>query len=486
MANRVLSGLSWTAGSSLARNLVSLLQITILTRILAKSDFGLLAVANLFVNFTTMFLDMGISTGIMYRKDTTKRVYSSLFWLNVLTGTVLTLVLILAAPLLTKAYHSDDLTNVIRLLSLGLLLNSLGSQQRIVCQKEFLFKRIALIEIAASLVTFAVAFITARNGCGVYSLAYSSIAGVIVNNLSHLFLGLTRNHGLSFHFNLKETFPYLKIGIWQIGSSILDFLSRELDVFIVSATLGLEFLGVYSIAKKIPTVLYSFVSPIVSKVVTPLFATINDNIQKLKEKYLLITKAISWYAFPMYLAIAAVAPTVMKVAFGQEYVEGAPVLSVFCIIYAFNSIWTICGSLQTALGRTDIGFYWTVYRIISTAVVYYFSSRMGINAFLIGMLVLLAINTIVGWRMQYKAMIGVRLFEYFDSFFIALLVSGALALTAGLIDYQPDVTYSIVAGILMLVLFLAIMLVTRERRYVEVVCSQVGITLPEAVRKHLS
>lgn len=484
MANKVLSGLSWTTASSLARNLVSLLQITILTRLLAKSDFGLIAIANLFITFTTMFLDMGISVGIMYKKDTTKKVYSSLFWLNIITGVCLSSILILISPFLTRSYDSSDLTNVIQLLSLGIFLNSIGSQQRTISQKEFLFKRIAIIEIISSVITFAVAFVTAKMGYGVYSLAYSSLAGGIVNNISHLILGLARNHSLLFHLKIKETFPYLKIGVWRIGSSILDFFSRELDVIIISATLGLEFLGVYSIAKKIPTVLYGFVSPIVSKVVTPLFATINDNIPKLKEKYLLITKAISWYAFPMYLIIAAVSPTVMQVVFGPEYVDGALVLSVFCIIYAFNSKGTICGSLQTALGRTDIGFYWTIYRIISTAVVYYFSSKMGIDIFLIGMLVLLAINTVVGWRMQYKTMIGVSFLEYLDSFYIALLVIGSLALVAGFINFEPNLVYAIVAGVCMIALYILIMFMTRERHFVNIICMHLGITIPKPIKKY--
>ena len=118
MANKVISGLGWTTASSLARNIVSLLQITILTRLLAKSDFGIIAIANLFISFTTMFLDMGISVGIMYKKDTTKRTYSSLFWLNIFTGIALTGILLVVSPLLTKPYNSDVLTNVVQLLAL--------------------------------------------------------------------------------------------------------------------------------------------------------------------------------------------------------------------------------------------------------------------------------------------------------------------------------------------------------------------------------
>jgi len=85
-------------------------------------------------------------------------------------------------------------------------------------------------------------------------------------NVTHLIIGLLKDSRLHFHFAFSETIPYLKIGIYQVGSSILDFVTRELDILIISATLGLEFLGVYNIAKRVPTAIYSFIQPIVGRV----------------------------------------------------------------------------------------------------------------------------------------------------------------------------------------------------------------------------
>lgn len=485
MANKLVKGFGWTTSSSLVRNIVSLLQITILTRILAKSDFGTIAIANLFVSFTSMFLDMGISVGIMYRQDTTKNEYSSLFWLNIFTGIFLTSILFLLTPVLTKAYDSEDLNNVIRLLCFTIFVNSLGAQQRTVCQKRFLFKRLALIEIISSVITFSVAWITARKGYGVYSLAYSTLAGSVFNNFAHLTIGLIKDNRIGFHFKLKETFPFLKIGVYSIGSHVLDFFSRELDIIVVSATLGLEFLGVYSIAKKIPTVIYGFFNPIVSKVITPFLAEINQNIGKVKENYLLITKGISWFAFPVYFLIAAAAPTEMQVVFGNEYVEGALVLSVFAIQYAFNSINTICGSLQTALGRTDIGLYWTIYRIASTAVIYFVTAQFGITVFMLGILGHVFLNVVICWRMQFYNMVKVTFREYISSFGISFVLAGVLCLIMGVLHYAPSLLYVVLCGVAVVAIFIFILLKTSEKEHIILFLQKTGIKVPKVFNSAL-
>ena len=82
MANRVTKGIIWTTLSSILRNVVSLLQIAILTRFLLKEEFGIIAIANMFLAFTTMFLDMGMAAGIIHKQNITKKEYSSIFWLN--------------------------------------------------------------------------------------------------------------------------------------------------------------------------------------------------------------------------------------------------------------------------------------------------------------------------------------------------------------------------------------------------------------------
>ena len=214
MANNIVRGIGWSTISSIARNGVSLLQIAILTRFLEKEDFGIIAIAMLFVGFTQLFLDMGISAGIIHRQNITNKEYSSLFWLNIFVGTFLTLILYILSPFLTAGYNSKELTEIVQMLCFSILINAFGTQQRTYCQKKLYFKRIALLEILSAITTFTVAILTAHYGFGAYSLAYSTLAGAIVLNVCHFIIGLIKDSRLSFHFNLNETKPFLKIGIY--------------------------------------------------------------------------------------------------------------------------------------------------------------------------------------------------------------------------------------------------------------------------------
>lgn len=479
MAHRILKGLGWTSVSSLIRNIVLILQVSILTRILDKNDFGIIAVANLFISFTNIFLDLGLSIGIIHTKRISNKIYSSLFWLNIISGSVLTLILFFLAPIVTASYQSKELTKIVQLLCFTIFLNALGTQQRTVCQKNFLFKRLAIIEIITSIITFAMAFITAKIGFGVFSLAYSTLAGGLFLNLSHLIVGIIKEHRITFHFCIKETYSFLKIGTYAIGSSIMDFLARELDIIIVSSMLGLEFLGVYSIAKKIPVAIYSFINPIMIKVVTPLLAEINNNLSLIKEYFLLITKGISWVSTPIYMIMAALAPTIMQIVFGPEFVEGAIVLAVFAIQYAFNSKSSICGSLQTALARTDIGLYWTFYRIISTALIYYITAAYGIKIFLCGIIVHVFINIFVAWRIQYYNMIKVSLPEYIDSWIRPFGIAGVLATIIAILYFKPSLLYSILAILLFIGIYIVMLLYSRDLKGIFEIMNKLGIKTPD-------
>lgn len=476
MANRVVRGIGWTTASSVFRNLAHLLQLAILTRLLDKADFGIVAIAQLFVGFTALFLDMGISVGIIHRQIITNKEYSSLFWLNIIFGVVLTSGLFFLAPFITAGYHSQELTIVVQLICFTIFLNALGTQQRTYCQKKTFFGRLAIIEIIGALITVIVAVVTAVMGYGVFSLAYSTLAGAFFMNVTHLLIGLVKDSRLNFHFSLSETIPFLKIGIYQVGSSILDFLTRELDILIISVTLGLDFLGVYNIAKRVPAAIYSFIQPIVVRVFAPLLAEKQDDINLLKSNYMKLSKALSWISFPMYLLLAALSPTVISVVFGTSYLEGVPVMMVFCLRYAFNGVNGVCGALQTATGRTDIGLIWTVYLVASTAIVYYFASMLGVVTFLCSICLLTFINVYMVWFIQFRPMVNVKLKEYLTIYTRSFVICIILSIVVYAVYSGPSISYAVCSSIVFVFLFAYIILKTADGK--EVVKMMKTIKIP--------
>lgn len=418
-------GMVWTTSSNIIRSLVSLFQVSILTRHIAMEDFGTLAIATVFIGFTQLFLDLGISAGIMHKQDATRDQLSSLFWLNIITGVLLTVVLISLASLVSTFYKDQELTPIIMLLSLSVFFASLGSQHRTIQQKEMRFRYMAIIEIISSVITMSIAVMLALKGYGVYSLVYSTLVGVAILNLLYLTIGLSKDRNIYFHFRLIDTYPFLKIGVFSIGSRVLDYFSREIDIIFIGASFGKDILGLYTLCKKIVQMLYSVINPIITKILTPLFAKLQTDKNIISVVYYKLIETLAITNFPIYFLVSIFSKTIIITLYGDKYADGAFVLSILAIYYGILSISNPVGSLQIALGRTDIGFYWTIYRVISTVAVVYIASYFNINTLVILLLILAIINTVAIWRYQIFIMIRMRFKNFLSAIlkpFLAIIV----------------------------------------------------------------
>jgi len=408
-----IGGMVWTTTSTVIRSLVSLLQVSILTSYLAKEDFGVVAICNLFIGFTQIFLDMGISVGILHKQDITKEQFSSLFWLNVITGASLTAILCCASPLVAKAYNYPILTNLLIMLSMTVFFSSLGAQHRTVQQKQMRFKYISIIEIVTSLLTIAIAVGLVMNGYGVYSLIYSTLFSALFCNIVFLILGLYKDHNITLHFNIKDTVPFLKIGIFTVGSEVMNYFSREFDVIIISAILGTETLGLYALCKKLIMSLYNAVNPILTKVLTPMLATIQKDVDRLRKVYFDIIQTLAFINYPIYVLVAVFAYGIIKFLYGEQYTEGIHVLGVLAIYYGSLTTGNPIGSLQTATGRTDTGFYWNIFRIIICATAVFVGSQFSLEGVVICLYLFSLLSSPLAWRITIKPLISGGFWEFF-------------------------------------------------------------------------
>ena len=434
-------GMAWTTTSMIIRSVVSLLQISILTRYLDKSEFGLIAIATLFIGFTQIFLDLGLSSGIMHKQNITAKQYSSLFWLNIFTGILLTLILSASAPIIANAYNDPSLIKILILLSLTVFFASLGSQHKTVQQKEMRFKFIAIIEIFTSISTMALAIILAMSGYGVYSLVYSTLFNAILNNLLFLSIGLYNDKNIRFYFRLYETYPFLKIGVFSIGSRVLDYFSREIDVIFISATYGKDILGVYSLCKKLVLALYGTINPIITKVLTPLFAKRQTDKSKIKSVFYNLIETLSLTNFPIYFLVSIFSTGILNFIYGEQYIEGAVILSILSVYYGKLSTGNPIGSLQVALGRTDAGFYWTIFRVLLSFIAIYIGSHYKIEILVACLFIMSFLSNPLAWRITILPLIGGKFWEYFLLSFKPLVVTFVSSIPFYLFLYKTTSIY---------------------------------------------
>ena len=412
--NQVINGVKWTTVGTLAVTISNVLKISILARFLSKDDFGIFAILTFFLGFFNLFSDMGFTTAILHKQNIKKNEYASLYWFNISFCIFLYLMLFLITPIISDFYNEPKLDYLIKVLSLSIIINSIGLQFRTIETKNLSFKLINIFDVIASFVSLLFAIWLAVNGYGVLSLVYSIVLQYIISNCLLFILGL-KNYGLTFYFRFKDLKPFLKIGLFQVGGQTSNFINQNLDILIIGKIFSQEILGGYSLAKQLVFRPAQVINPILTKVAAPALAKFQDNLELLKKNYLKLINIVSSINIITYLMLIIFAPIIVNIFYGGGYTSIVLYVRILCVYMVFRSIGNPIGSLVIATGRTDIEFLWNTLLLILMPFAVYFGSLFGIVAVTISLTVTMMLLFVPSWYFLVRKMTGATLKEYLSA-----------------------------------------------------------------------
>ncbi|MGA7161821.1 MAG: MOP flippase family protein [Bacteroidota bacterium] len=366
LKSAAVSGAKWTTASSIAITLLQFLQVAILARLLSPSDFGLMGMIMVVLGFAQTYMDMGISNAIIHRQDTTRNQLSSLYWLNIFASVVIFAIILLISPLIVGFFREPKIASLLPWSALIFLITPIGQQFQILLQKELSFRVLTVIEVSSGVIGCVTAVSFALGGAGVFSL----IAGQLANTAGRSFMlaaiGLKRWRP-RLHFRTGDLQGYLKFGIYQMGDNSVNYLNSNLDKLLIGSLLGAQSLGYYSIAWNLAIQPVLRINPIVTRVAFPVFAKVQNNIDVLRKGYLNVLKVLSVINFPLLLGMAAIAPVLIPVVFGQKWLPAVGLLQILALVSLLRSIGNPVGSLLLAKGRPDLGFKWNLVLAVTQA-----------------------------------------------------------------------------------------------------------------------
>ncbi len=374
----VISGVKWSAFSAILLAILQVVQLMILTRYLSPSDFGLMAILMVVIGFAQIFIDVGMSNAIIYYSKITRTQLSSLYWVNILMALLLTVVTVVFAPYISVLYNEPRMASLLRDLSLVFILGGMGSQYRVLCQKELMFDKISKVDILSSLVSFVVVVFLIVKGFGLYSLIYSTLLNVALSSLLYMRIGF-RSYGVpSFVLDVRGLKGFFRFGFFQLGERLFIYSHSQIDILLVGKLLGIEAVGIYSLAKTLIMRVVGIINPIVSKVTLPIMSKSKDDSFLLKAYYLNSVKYLALIVAPIFLFISLLSLPIVNVLFGQKWVDVVPVLQVLSFYGFFRAIGNPIGSLVLAKGRADIGFFWNLAMLFCVPLSILCGSYMGL------------------------------------------------------------------------------------------------------------
>lgn len=406
LKHHAVHGVKWIGLSSFVTSAFQFIQVAVLTRFLSPSDFGLMAMAMVVVGIVQAFNDMGISNAIIQRQDTTRDRLSSLFWLEIAAGLVLFLLTLLITPVTVWFYKEPSLTGVMLWISIIFLLTPPGQLYLVLLQKDLQFRKLATIEILASLGSLIVTISAAYFRMGAMALVIGQIIYFGLRSLQFVIAGLPkwRPH---LHFRASDLSGYLGFGLYQMGERTVTYLSINIINLIIGRYLGADILGRYAVAYQMIVYPVLRISSVIMTVSFPILSKFQDKNDLLRRGYLHMSRVISFTLVPMLFAIFAAAPAFIPLLLGPGWSDVTPIFQILCVVALFKVLGSTTVPTYLAKGRADLGFTWNFIVAIVNGIVFYLLAGYGIIVLAlsfaaISLLQYLVMQTITGLMIELK------------------------------------------------------------------------------------
>jgi len=367
----VIGGLKWTAASHVVARLLSLITSVVLARLLAPSDFGLVAMAMVILGFVDLFSSLGTAAAVIRQKTLPQDLLSSLFWTNVLFGLFATGMLILLAPLAAAFYREARLTSVMQWLALTLGLAGFRSVPQALMQRDFAFERLAKLEIGSSCIGLLVGVGAALFGFGVWSLVVQSL---VMNIFLTCMIWLANPWRPQFVWKWTSLKGVASFSLNLTAYNVFNYFARNADNFLIGRYLGVQSLGYYDLAYRCLLYPLAAIASTVGRVILPAYSRIQDDNAQFRAAFLKIASIIAVIAFPAMVGLAAVCEPFVLTVFGVKWAPIVPVLMILAPVGAAQSVISTIGNIYQAKGRTDLMFKWGA-----------FAGSLSVIAFIIGL-----------------------------------------------------------------------------------------------------
>jgi O-antigen/teichoic acid export membrane protein len=347
-------GVFWVGGAQVFRQILGLITSVVLARLLAPTDFGLIALAYVFIELGQVFADFGVGAAVIQAKDVTRKVLSSAFWANVVVGCALMVIMLGAAPAVGYVYTDSRVAWVLASLSLTLLFSGMVVVPRATLYKDLRFNLAVKAQMIGSLVGAAVAISMAWFGMGVWSLVAQPICGSIITLTLTLRYARWRPY---WEYSWNDIRGLAKFSADVLGMSVVGHINNNADKLLVGKFLGNASLGFYSLAFQLMLYPMTHVASVIMRVLFPTLSALQDDLPRFRNAYLKATAAIALITFPLMIGLLIVSRDFVEVVFGDKWLPMVPVLQVLCLVGMGKSVATTVGAVYLSTAHTRENFY---------------------------------------------------------------------------------------------------------------------------------
>ena len=343
-----------------------------------------------FTGFATVFSDLGFGASLVQKLDLNQHHKNAVFWISVAAGALITLIVVAAAPFIAAFYGVPALQPLTVAISFIFFINAFATVKVALLQKAMDFRKLAAAQLTGTVLSGIVAICLAFNGFGVWSIVAMYVANAIVF-VAILWIITPWRPDFSVRWNALKDLSKFSRNL--LGFSAFNYWTRNGDNLLVGRYAGSAALGIYARSYTILLLPVWQVSGVISNVMFPALSAIQKDVERVKDMYLRSISVISLITFPLTLGLLVVSQSFVLALFGDKWVAMIPILQVFCLLGALQSIGTTVGWIYQSQGRTD-----TMFRVgLFSGSIFIISFVVGLRWGAIGVAVAYTLANLLVW-----------------------------------------------------------------------------------------
>ncbi len=323
----------------------------LLARALTPGDYGVLALLTVFIAVSQVFVQSGLNTALIQKKDVDECDTSSVFWVSLAISLVLYVILFLAAPVIAAYYEMPALNDTLRVLALVLIPGALVSVESAVVARQMAFRKQMLCSLAATVLSGCVGVGMALSGMGYWALVGQQLTNQFA--LAMLLLIVVR-WVPRLMFSWARVKVLIRFGWKLLASSLLDTGYQNLRSAVIGKMFPSDVLGYYNRGKQFPELMMNAVNGSIQSVMLPVLSEQQDDAARMKQMMRRSVMVSSFLVLPMMAGLAAVAQPLIHLLLTEKWLPCVPFLQIICIDFAFYPIHTANLQAINAMGRSDV------------------------------------------------------------------------------------------------------------------------------------
>lgn len=343
----------WAILERLGPQIVTFALSVLIARMVDPAAYGLLGMLGIFMALAAAFSELALSAALVQRKHITPDDETSVFYINIAAGIVLTFLLCAISPFVATFFRQPILTPLLCLQSLTVLISSFGIVQMALITRNMQFRTNAMIETASSVSSGVVGVYMAWNGQGIWSLVGMNLTRAAA---SVAMLWIVRDWRPRGHFSMtcvKSMWSYSSRLLYAslIHRVITNLQSVFLGRFYPPASLGL-----YTRALGFQALPAGILVGIVQRVAFPLFSRHQDDrpalLAMLRRQVRVLSLGVSAIMATLFVASDQLIPLLL----GPRWNDAIPLLKILCFGGVLASIFPLHCCILQALGDSKLFF----------------------------------------------------------------------------------------------------------------------------------